>query len=165
MQERVDQGAAIAIGVGGSGAGVDHHAGGFVDYGDVVVFIDNVEWNVFGYGAEGRAFNGAEDFNLFSSAEVERRLGRFSIHQDFFLRDKLLDAGAAGFGEVRDQELVETLAGVLGGDGEDFILGCHSERSSAIPLEPSCGVEEPLLACSKMNLEGNCTTGLVHAGD
>jgi len=67
----------------------------------------------------------------------------------------LLDAGAAGFLEVGGEELIEALGSVFGGDGDGFILGCHSERSGTVPMEPSCGVEEPHFACTKMNLAGN----------
>src|SRR5450432_565982 len=71
VQQSVDQGTAIAVGVGGAGAGVDHHAGGFVDDGEVGVFVDDVERDFFGDGAQGRAFDVAEDFDFFSAAEVE----------------------------------------------------------------------------------------------
>ncbi len=80
VQQGVDQGVAIAVGVGGAGAGVDHHTGGFVDDGEVGVFIDNVERDCFGDGAQGRAFDFAEDFDCFAAAEVEGWLGFFSVH-------------------------------------------------------------------------------------
>ena len=79
MQQGVDQGAAIAVGVGGSGAGVHHHTGGLVDDGEVFVFVNNIEWNFFGDGAQGRAFYVAEDFDFFAAAQVEGGLGAFSI--------------------------------------------------------------------------------------
>jgi hypothetical protein len=59
---------------------VDHHAGGLVDDREVWIFIDNVERDFFGYGAEGRPFNVTGDFNFLASAEVERGLGEFAVN-------------------------------------------------------------------------------------
>jgi len=53
-EERVDEGTAVAGVVGGSGSGVNHHAGGFVDDGEVLVFVEDVEGNVLGDGVEWR---------------------------------------------------------------------------------------------------------------
>ena len=47
-EEGVDEGAAVAGVVGGAGSGVDHHAGGLVDDGEVLVFVEDVEGDVFG---------------------------------------------------------------------------------------------------------------------
>src|SRR5260370_12370860 len=55
VQQSVDQGAAIAVGVGGPGAGVDHHSGGFIDDREVWVFIDKVERDFLRDGEEGGA--------------------------------------------------------------------------------------------------------------
>jgi hypothetical protein len=60
-EERVDEGAPVAFVVGNAGSGVDHHPGGFVDDGQVLVFVDDMERDVFGDGVEwgglGRAFD------------------------------------------------------------------------------------------------------------
>src|SRR5262252_205238 len=48
--ERVDERAAVARGLSGSGAGVDHHASGLIDDGQVRVFEDYVKRDVFRYG-------------------------------------------------------------------------------------------------------------------
>ena len=39
------------------------------------------------------------------------------IHQHQFLRDELLDPGAAGFRKMRDQKLVQPFAGIFGRRG------------------------------------------------
>src|SRR5947209_18452505 len=51
---------------------------------------------------------------------MDRSLCRISIDQHFLLRDELLNAGAAGLGQLRDEKLVEPLAGVIGAGGETF---------------------------------------------
>jgi hypothetical protein len=117
MQQGVDQGAAISAGVGGSSASVDHHAGGLVDDREIVIFIDNVKRDFFGDGVQGRTFDFAEDLDFFSAAEAEGGLWGFSVNENFFLGDELLDAGATGFREMGDEELVEALGGSVGGDG------------------------------------------------
>ena len=43
VQQRVDQRAAVARVVGRACAGVDHHAGGLVDHGEVLVLVEDVE--------------------------------------------------------------------------------------------------------------------------
>ena len=48
VKQRVDQRAAVALVVGAAGAGVDHHAGGFVDDGEVLVLEEDVEGDVLG---------------------------------------------------------------------------------------------------------------------
>ena len=48
----------IAFVFGCAGTGVDHHAGGFVDDGEVFVFEENAEGDVFGEGVEGGGTGG-----------------------------------------------------------------------------------------------------------
>src|ERR1700740_3066217 len=73
MQERVDQRPAIALVIGRAGAGVYHHAGALVDDCEVVIFVEDVEGDVFGAGAERRARGGAEDGDALAAAEFQRR--------------------------------------------------------------------------------------------
>jgi hypothetical protein len=54
MEKSVDQRAA-----GPAGAGMDDEAGGLVDGDKVVIFIKNVEGNIFGLGAQGRPLDDA----------------------------------------------------------------------------------------------------------
>src|ERR1700753_1788225 len=64
-EEGVDEGAAIAgVGFavckrGCACSGVDHHAGGFVNDGEVLVFVEDVKGNVFGCGVERSGLGGA----------------------------------------------------------------------------------------------------------
>ena len=46
-----------------TGSGMDDHAGGFVDDGEVFVFVDDVERNVFGFETGG-GFFGQVDVDL-----------------------------------------------------------------------------------------------------
>ncbi len=100
-----------------AGSGVDHHAGGLVDDGQVVVFVDDVEWNFFGDGAQRRALGCAEHGDALVAAQLQRRLGGFVIDQYFLLGDQLLHPGPAHI-QMRCQKLVEALAGVVRFDGE-----------------------------------------------
>ncbi len=61
--------------VGRAGAGVDHHAGGFVDDGEVLVFVEDVEGDVFGEGVEGCGLRGAFDLDGFAAVELLLGLG------------------------------------------------------------------------------------------
>jgi len=97
MQQSVDQGAVVAVIISGSGAGVHHHPSGLVDDGEVGVFIDHIERNFFGDSADRWPFDLAENLDSFPAAEMERGLRGLAVNEDFFLRDELLDAGAAGF--------------------------------------------------------------------
>src|SRR5882672_8536490 len=54
MQQSIHQRATVAGVVSGSSAGVHHHAGGLVDDGQIVVFVDNVEWNFLRESAQRR---------------------------------------------------------------------------------------------------------------
>ena len=48
MEQRVDQRAAIALVVGRARAGVDHHSRRFVNHSEIVIFVNDVERNIFG---------------------------------------------------------------------------------------------------------------------
>jgi len=75
-EESVDQGAAR-----GAGAGVHGHSGGFVDGDDVGVFIEDVERNGFGFGAQRRARLNL-DLNALASAEAVGTLGSPGVDED-----------------------------------------------------------------------------------
>ena len=55
-EQRVDESALIAgvrlAGRGGSGTGVDHHAGGFIDDGEMFVLVEYLERDIFWRGVE-----------------------------------------------------------------------------------------------------------------
>jgi hypothetical protein len=63
------------------------------------------------------------------------------------LANEFLKSSAAGFGKLRDQEVIDARADVLRGGAENlrpfrgFVLRCHSERSGT--AVPARAVEEP----------------------
>ena len=116
MQERVHQRAAIALVLGGSGARMHHHSGSLVDDGQIVVFVDDVERNLFGHGAQRRTLGRAEHGDALAAPQLQRSLRRCIIHQNFLFGDQLLHPRAA-YVEMRRQELIETLAGVVRHNG------------------------------------------------
>src|SRR5438270_8927241 len=69
---------------------------------------------------------------------MDRSLCRISIDQHFLLRDELLNAGTAGLGQLRDEELVEPLAGVIGAGGETFFSKQRHGGSSVRLLAIVC---------------------------
>ena len=115
-EERVDERAGDC-----AGAGMDGHAGGFVDGDDVVVFVEDIERNGFGFGADGRALGDFET-DFFAAVKMERAFLRgVAIDLDEAGHDQFLDAGAAEFGALGGDEAVETRAGI-GGGGEKFAM-------------------------------------------
>ena len=107
-EERVDERAFVV-----AGAGVDDHAGGFVDGEDVVVFVEGVERDGFGFGLDRRARLGG-DGDAFAAAESVGDFGRFAVDEDVGGVDEFLDAGAGEVGAVGSDDAVEALIGVVG---------------------------------------------------
>ena len=93
-----------------AGAGMDHHAGGLVDYGQIRVFIDDVERNVLRRGLERRGMRLAGDDDLFAAAQLERGFGLRAIDEHVALIDQQLHARAADAFKLRGEEVVEALA-------------------------------------------------------
>ncbi len=115
-EERVDERAGDY-----TGAGMHGHAGGFVDGDDVVVFVENLERNRFGFGADGRALDDFES-DFFAAVKMERAfLGGVAIDLDEAGHDQFLDASSAELGALGGDEAVETRAGI-GGGGEKFAM-------------------------------------------
>ena len=113
MQQGIHQSSAIVIALGGARAGVDHHSRGLVDHGEIVVFIDNVEGNVFGDGLQRRALGLAKDGDRFVAMELEGGLGWCIVHQDFAFGDHFLHASAADGFKPHGHELIQALAGIF----------------------------------------------------
>ena len=90
-----------------SGSGVDHHAGGLVDDGEVVVFVDDVERDVFGEGVEGFGARGAFDLDGLAADELLFGLGGLAVDADLAGFDEELDAGAGDVGDGLGEVLVE----------------------------------------------------------
>ena len=118
VQQRVNQRAAIAIVVGRARAGVHHHAGRLIDDGEVVVFVDDVERNIFGHGAQRRRRGVAHDGDGFAAFELERCFRWLAIDQRLLFLQQQLYAGATGVGDLRDEVLVEALASSVSGNGD-----------------------------------------------
>ena len=128
-EERVDESAAVAgvwfAGCGVPCSGVDHHAGGFVDDGEVFVFVEDFEGDVFGDGVERRGLGGAFDFDGLAAVEFLLRLRGCPVDADLAGFDKELDAGSGDVRESLGQVLVETEigGGGVGGEGADACFG------------------------------------------
>jgi hypothetical protein len=102
---------------------VDHHAGGFVDDREVLVFVEDVEWDVFGDGVEGRGLGGAFDLDGFAAVEFLLGLGGVAVDADLAGFDEELNAGATdvrqGLGEVEIEPKVG--GGGVGSEGADCV--------------------------------------------
>ena len=126
-EEGVDEGAAVAlvdsIWGGVACSGVDHHACGLVDDGEVLVFVEDVEGDVFRGGVEGRGLGSAFDLDGFAAVEFLLRLGGVAVDADLTGFDEELDAGAGDVGQGLGEILVEAQigGGGVGGEGAD---GC-----------------------------------------
>jgi hypothetical protein len=124
-EEGVDEGALGAGFVSGSGAGVDHHACRLVDDGEVFVFVEDVERDVFGGGVERWGLGGAFDLDGFAAVELLLGLGGMAVDADLLVFDEKLDAGSGDVGEGLGQVLVEAEigGGGVGGEGADCVVG------------------------------------------
>ena len=96
---------------------MDDHAGGFVDDGDVFVLVENIERDGFGFDA-GRQLLGDLDGHDFVRLDAMRGLARDSVNLHAAFVHERLNARAAQRRELRDEEEVESLAGVFGSDDE-----------------------------------------------
>jgi hypothetical protein len=128
-EEGVDEGASVAFVYatkgGSAGSGVDHHAGGLVDDGEVLVFVEDFERDVFGDGVEGGGLRGAFDLDGFAAVEFLLRLGGVAVDADLAGLDEELDPGAGDVGEGLGEVLVEAEVGGgrVGGEGADAGVG------------------------------------------
>ena len=126
-EQGVDEGAAVACVVGRAGSCVDHHAGGFVDDGEVFVFVEDVKGNVFGDGVKGRGLGGAFYLDGFAAVEFLLGLCQMAVDADLAGFDEELDAGAGDVGEGLGEVLVE--AEIRGcGVGGEGVEACSSLR-------------------------------------
>jgi hypothetical protein len=98
-EERVDESATVAFVIAGTCSGVNHHAGWLVDDGEVFVFVEDVERNVFGCGVERRGLRRAFDLDGFATVEFLFGLGSVAIDADLTGFDEELDAGP---GDIRE---------------------------------------------------------------
>src|SRR5271165_4544590 len=116
MQQSIDQRAAIALVVGCSRSGMHHHPGWFVDDREIVVFVNNIEGNVFCDCAQRCDLRIAADGDLLSTTQPQGRLCDRSVDQRHLLFEQLLHPGAAHVWYLGGQELIEALPGCVVGD-------------------------------------------------
>ena len=126
MQQGVDQGAAFVP----SRSGMNRHAGGFIDDGEIVVLIHKLQRNVFGKGSErGRRWI-AEHLNGLATTKTVRSARRLAVHADFLLLDQELDAFATHSGQLAGEPCVQPL---LRGLGRHRIGNRHCYEGSGLP--------------------------------
>ncbi len=89
---------------------MDHHACGLVYNGEVLIFEDNIERDIFGRGFQRRGMRLARDDDLFAAAEFERCLDLASVHEHVTLIEKELHARTAHAFKLRGDEVIEALA-------------------------------------------------------
>jgi hypothetical protein len=108
---------------------VDHHAGGFVDDGEVLVFVEDFEGDVFGDGVEGGGLRGAFDLDGLAAVEFLFGLGGVAGDADLTGFDEELDAGSGDVGEGLGEVLVEAEVGGggVGKEGADAGAGVFFE--------------------------------------
>jgi hypothetical protein len=108
---------------------VDHHAGRLVDDSEVLVFVEDLEGDVFGNGVEGGGLRGAFDLDGFAAVEFLFGFGGMAVDADLAGFDEELDAGSADVGEGLGEVLVETEVGGsgVGGEGADARVGVFFE--------------------------------------
>jgi hypothetical protein len=97
---------------------VDHHAGGFVDDGKILVFVEDFEGDVFGDGMEWGGLRGAFDLDGFAAVELLFWLGGVAVDANLAGFDEELDAGSGDVGESVGEVLVQTEIGGGGVCGE-----------------------------------------------
>ena len=107
---------------------MDAHAGGFVDDEQVVVFVEDIERNRFGFGAKRRALAGF-DHDVFAAAKFLRGLCCGSVHLHKPCFDKLLQSSTGKLWALGREPAVETGAAIGIGDEQFLAVGLrtHSE--------------------------------------
>ena len=87
MQQGIDQRAAIPRIFSSTRAGMDHHSRRLVDHRQIVIFVDNIQRNLFCNRPKRSPRDLVQNFNLLAAAQLKRRLLLVPVHQDFVLRD------------------------------------------------------------------------------
>src|SRR5262245_51289961 len=93
------------------------HSGGFVDDNDFLVFVDDVEWNVFGNRVYDRRGGNLASY-LFAGADAMAGFDRFAVDCDVAAADRALYSRPARLTEARGEEKVEALVFGLNGNRE-----------------------------------------------
>src|SRR3954469_19415149 len=105
---------------------MDDHSGRLIHYGQVFVFVDNVEWDVFGSCLQWRTLSFTDDFDQLTAAKFERRTCAGSVDEDLFLFDQFLHASTANALKVGGEVLVQTPAGVFRGCAKAAEISCRA---------------------------------------
>jgi hypothetical protein len=92
-EECVDEGPSVAGVICAAGSGVHHHASGLVDDSEELVFVEDVEGDVFRDGVEGFGLGRAFDLDGFAAVEFLFRLGWITVNADLTRFDEELDTG------------------------------------------------------------------------
>ena len=131
-KQRIHQRAA-----GITSAGVYGHSRWLVDGQDVVIFVENIERDGLGLGAQRRA---RPDLNgdVFAASEAMRALGWAGIDEHEALDDELLHASSADVLEAGSDALIEAFAGLIFGNDEfmerGFAALAHREIVAAVTM-------------------------------
>src|SRR5437660_6203638 len=94
------------------------HARSLVHDGKPLVFVNDVETNVFRKGLEWRNLDLSGYGDLLATLKSQRCLGRVPVNRDLVLLDQLLHPHPADVGQMGGQPLIETLARILWGDAQ-----------------------------------------------
>src|SRR6266853_5300222 len=118
-------------------AGVYGHSGWLVDGQDVVIFVENIERDGFGFGAQRRARPDL-DGDVLAASEAMRALGWAGIDEHQALGDELLYASSADVLEAGSDALIEAFAGLIFGNDEfmerGFAALAHGEIVAAVTM-------------------------------
>ncbi len=113
------------------------HAGRLVDGQDVLVFVENIERNGFGFSAQRRP---RPDFDgdVLAASYAMRALGRASIDEHQSRGDEFLHACAADTIEAGSDALIEAFAGLVFGNDEfvkrRFVALAHPEIVAVVTM-------------------------------
>src|ERR1700688_1015962 len=80
MQQSVDQGAAVSFFVSSRSPSMHHHASRLIYDREIIVFVNNVERNLFRDGPQWRTLNLTDNLNALSTAQREGSFGWLSIY-------------------------------------------------------------------------------------
>lgn len=113
VQKSVDERAGFA-----AGARVDDEAGGLVDGDQVVIFEENVEGDLLGFGAQGAERSGF-DVDALAAPEPVGGFAGAPVHQHAAGVDPLLKPRAAELRQFLGEDVIEPSSGTLAADVDD----------------------------------------------
>src|SRR5580692_11108087 len=108
MQQRRNQSAGIS-----ARAWMNDDSCWLIDDGDVVIFVNQIERNIFGLDACGKGGRNIND-NRRALLHLVRRLHRGAVNEHASFVHKFLDAGAADLGEFQREKTIEAGTRLLG---------------------------------------------------